>query len=402
MGNRVRAFSTFARIGGVAVIALEWDISLNAYSAADEFKLTLPLKETIKSVSDLQALSQKTIPLEVQILGGFTSSPGKMEGLPILFAGPLDCVDADFTQSTYEVTGRSWAYQLLAEKTTLVFQNMTTDAIAKATAAKHGLAYDNGGKPSSNIAGKIYDQAQAKSSRKITEWDLLTDLARAEDREVYVIGKTLFYVPSVAEEDPAKGPEAQWIFRWEPDSGLAANEFALDDLKVAHYAQFSHDIKVVVINHDPNTGHISSLNYGASDYAAAIAKKRRGGASTSHTPHRRKPSRQVSSLSAPAIGTKEIYPVSVHGKTPQQVQDIAYSKYKEITRHELVATVELDGTPAFGIRDVAAIQGTGTIADTRYRFKKLALACKQAGKGHGLSTTATLANHVPQPVGEGI
>jgi hypothetical protein len=394
MGNRVRTFSTFARIGGVAVIALEWDISLNAYSAADEFKLTIPLKETIIAVGDLQALSQKTIPLEVQILGGFTSSPGKLEGLPILFAGPLDCVDADFTQSTYELTGRSWAYQLLAEKTTLVFQNMTTDAIAKATAAKHGLAYDNGGKPSGNIAGKIYDQAQAKSSRKITEWDLLTDLARSEDREVYVIGKTLFYVPSVAEEDPAKGPDAQWIFRWAPDSGLAVNEFALDDLKVAHYAQFSHDIKVVVINHDPSTGHISSLNYGASDYAAAIAKKRRGGAGASHTPRRRKPSRQV--------GTKEIYSVSVHGKTQQQVQDIAYSKYKEITRHELVATVELDGTPAFGIRDVATIQGTGTIADTRYRFKKLALACKQTGKGHGLSTTATLANHVPQSGGEGI
>lgn len=407
MGNKARIFSTFVRIGGQPIAAIDWSFDLHAYSAADECKLTVPLRRTLAAVGDLQALSQKTIPLEVQILGGFTKKPGARDGLKVLFAGPLDCVDADFSGDTYEITGRSWAYQLLAEDTTLVWQNRTTDAIAEATAKKHGLLYDNGGVPSKQIAGKVYEQAQVKSTRKLTEWDLLVSLAQAEDRQVYVVGKTLYYVPTNPDDDPATGPAATRTLWWDPNgeapSPLGHDEYLLDDLKVAHYAQFSHDIKVVVYNHDPHTGTISSITYGAAEYAADQAKKRRGGHKPTHKPSRRAPHRQQATMSAPAIGQKEVYNVSVHGKTPQQALDIAYARYKEISKHELVATVSFDGEPAIGIRDVFALKGTETLADTLYRAKKLSLAFK-SGKGstYSLMTSATLTNHAPMPTGEAI
>jgi hypothetical protein len=404
MANRFRVFSTAARIGGQAIIPLDWSFDLNHYSPGDDSKLTIPLRRTLATVGDLQALSQKTVPLEVEILGAFTKTPGEVSGLKTLFAGPLDCVDPDFAKDTYEITARSWAYQLLTEPTGAVFPNQTTDFVCQSVATKHGLKYDNGGKPSTAIAGKVYEQAQIKSTRTIKEWDLLQSFARAEDRDLFVIGKTLYYVPTNQEEDPSKGPRPTHILRWiypeDPDTELADNEYALDDLKVAHYAQFSHDAKVVIHNHDPHHQAVTASTFGSNEYAARSASKKTGGKRGTKLP-RAKNERQVSSLSAPVIGNKEVYVFNVHGFTPQQVDDFAYAKYKEIAKHELVATVELSGEPSFGIRDIYKVQGTGTISDVLYRPKKITLKFEMGLEGAcDLHNTLVLANHIPQPAGE--
>ncbi len=392
-------FRTQVTIGGVPLKVLTWDSERHAYSGSDSCSIELALS----SSPDLMALSQEVKgdsqkPLELQIFGGFVN-PAEVgpPALDLVFDGIIDSLEGDWTDDTYYIGGRSWAYLLMTAKTTAVYPNTVASEVAQTIAAKHGLDFSDGGTKSQVKAGKAYADAQVLSGRNVTEWDLLTSLAQFEGRELFVRGKKLYYLP---EQPDSAQPQAvlYWggvpagVPPWKPGTLTAP----IDKLRATHWAQFSHDIIVTCTSVHPKSGQILSANWDGSRNKTAAQGKGLGGLAPAPTAKRAR-ARQTVRMQAPRIGNREQYKFHFVGLTKNQLDERARAIWLDLSRHEFVCTIGLAGDTRYDLHENYLIQGTGRIIDQQvYRPKSVRLAY---GAHEGFSASLALTSHHVQSTG---
>lgn len=118
-----------------------------------------------------------------------------------LMQGGLDCVIMDRERKRVHISGRDLGSSFLERSSDDAFVNMTASEIATAIAARHGFAssiYRTTrivGRPDAD--GKDYI-ALPLHSRRMSDWDILTDLARQENFDVYIISRVLYFRPATA------------------------------------------------------------------------------------------------------------------------------------------------------------------------------------------------------------
>ena len=350
-----------------------------SYSGNDR----ISTKIDMYGVQDLIALSQNVIPLPIQLWAGFPGTVGSTNGLALVFDGIVDEIKADYTTGYYEVSGRSWAYPLVNSKTPATFKGMKDGAVVQSLCAAVGLAYSDGGTPATNDAGKLLGKDFVLDGRNIRKWDLIVNLAKGAKRQVYVVGKTLYYVVAL--------PDSQRVKRsltWRQN---------LKKLEASHYAQFSHDIHVTVKNWHPgkkqqtNGVHNNTVARGRhrNRFAGPNAPK------PSITPGR-KAGATSTRLAAGSVSTNENIVIHTTGGNQAQADAQAEAVWEEASRHEIIVTATIDGDPGLSIHDLFGVFGVGSVVSQNYHAKTLR---HYYGDGEGYLCDLDLVNRLPDTTG---
>ena len=349
-----------------------------SYSGNDR----LSTKIDMYGAQDLIALSQNVIPLPIQLWAGFPGTVGNTNGLALVFDGIVDEIKADYTTGYYEVSGRSWAYPLVNSKIPTTFRGQKDGQVIAKLCAAVGLAYSDGGTPATNDAGALLGKDFVLDGRNIKQYDLIVNLAKAANRQVFVIGKTLYYVKS--DDSKLVKHSLTWLQN-------------LKKLEASHYAQFAHDIHVNVVG--PHPGKKQRFN-GSHNNAKARQNHRNRFAGPNAPSPLITPRRNVGSsgtrLAAGSISSAENIVIHRAGITVAQADLLAESMWEEKSRHEIIVTATVDGDPTMSLHDLYGVFGVGSVVDQTYHPKTLR---HYYGDGEGYLCDLDLVNRLPDTTG---
>jgi phage protein D len=237
--------------------------------------------------------------------------------------GFTDLVSIDPIAGTLVLEGRDRSAELIEARTQETFANRTSSEIATILARRHGLAANV--QPTAAPVGRYWELEHDSvtlnaAGRATTEWDLLVTLAKREGFDLWVSGATLNFVPPAFAVLPVVLPMT-----------------SLMSLRLERALTFAGDIVVTVKSWHSRTGS-----------ACVRAAQTERGASSSRE-----------------------YVYVVPNLTPDAAQTYAQMVLDELTRHELVANVEMPGELVLTPRASVLLQGTGTIFDTVLRIDEV-------------------------------
>jgi phage protein D len=172
--------------------AVSLEIEQVAYFAADRFALTVALGDgVLADAAYFGSLGPQTI-----TIGVAASAAGSIS----LFTGQIDNIRLDLLTNTAILSGRDLSARLIDTEITQTYANQTASQIATTIAARHGLAAN----VTATMAqvGQYYELDHARSalaanSRNGSEWNLLSNLAQAENFVLSVTGMTLNFGPLI-------------------------------------------------------------------------------------------------------------------------------------------------------------------------------------------------------------
>jgi phage protein D len=123
-----------------------------------------------------------------------------------LITGMADTVLIDLLQGTVKIEGRDLSSRLIDTSPEQDFVNQTAADIVTSIASKHGLAANV--VPTVGMTGRFYGDnftrlSISKFSRIRSEWDLVVQLARECEYDVYVSGQILFFEPATISGEAA-------------------------------------------------------------------------------------------------------------------------------------------------------------------------------------------------------
>ena len=115
-----------------------------------------------------------------------------------MFEGFVDNISLDPIQKIARLRGRDYSALLASSTYQESYQNQTSSEIAATIAARHG--FNSNIVATTALVGSYqsdgFSQILLNAHSRITsEWDLLIHLAKIEDFELFVIGKTLVFAP---------------------------------------------------------------------------------------------------------------------------------------------------------------------------------------------------------------
>lgn len=168
-------------------------LSTNTFSA-DTFSLTFATgKPPLLSTSDWTSIDQAYLEVNTASLAGM---PGTL-----LISGFVDTMNVDPMAGSVSVEGRDLSASLIDGYRQQDFMNQTASEIVTAIARSRGLVpVVAATRP---IVGRYYssDYTQlslAQYSRFRSDWDLIVQLARENEFDVFVSGSELYFQPSAA------------------------------------------------------------------------------------------------------------------------------------------------------------------------------------------------------------
>jgi hypothetical protein len=149
-------------------------------------------------------LAQPDFPLDFWITSNeiaveILAATDEFAGLHSVIEGKVDQISVDPVRGLVQIFGRDYTSVLLDSNTQEVFVNKTASEMAIAIATRRGLAplvsatTDVIGRQDND--GHTYSTFR-QSSRTLSEWDILVDLAVQESYDVFVAGKSLYFQPS--------------------------------------------------------------------------------------------------------------------------------------------------------------------------------------------------------------
>jgi phage protein D len=271
----------------------------------------------------------------VEIFAGFKDlATGAAQSTSLIY-GQVDEIDVDLVTQTITLEGRDLSAQFLDTKpdaaglTPQSYQDQTASQIVQTLAKAHGLQAQV--TPTTNKVGAYYELYYNQLTHAQSEWDLLALLAQQENYDMWVQGKTLYFLPPVPlTTDP-------YILRWNAggQGGYSAN---FEDAHLHRSETLGKDVIVRVI----------SWNQAQETKITATAKRvqanknqRAGGAAQTYT----------------------FYPPNLN---QAQATQYANAKAEEITRHERIISGSLPGDNLLTHRSLMKLVGTGTQWDQVY------------------------------------
>ena len=177
--------------GAILTSAIHARVISTAYYAADSFSVTLPINAGPFTGADYWSSSgSNEIAVEFSIDGGMTFMTA-IEGL-------VDRLVLDPICGTAVLEGRDFTSYFVDTILREQYLNRSASEIAQTFAEGHGLAPSV--TPTSRLVGRYYQGNRTRTTLSrdttcTTEWDLLVALARFEDFEVFVQGRSLFFQP---------------------------------------------------------------------------------------------------------------------------------------------------------------------------------------------------------------
>ena len=317
-------------VGGVT----EAEVSTSDHQAAGWFRAVVAFGlDPVFTPAAFANMPQAT----AQILVGLA-----LPGLPAaaatwqsLMTGTVDAITLDLTDGTAHLTGRDFTALFIDTLSAETFANNTSSEIAQTLALRHGLA------PvvtaTTTPTGRYYQDGHNlsslhRSSKTVTEWDLLASLAEVEGFDVFVQNSSLFFAPPLAATLPA-------IWQWIPGGASATT---LTTLQMERSLALARDIVVTVQSWDSRHAQMITQTVRSSALNAAPA----------------------SAASNPATNTT--YVLVRPNMTPQQAMALATQTLSDLSRHERVVTATMPGELELAPRSLVALQGTDTDFDQTY------------------------------------
>jgi hypothetical protein len=182
------------RFNGSVVAGCEsFTVANNSFYEADTYHLVLSASK-LPLTNNAIWLAEQTETF-VEILAGFPSTPDKPSPneLTSFIYGRIDDMDFDPVSQTITLTGRDLTGAFIDAKIAQDYANQTSSQIATQLAGKHGLATKI--TKTSTPVGNYFEQATMELQANLSEWDLLSRLAREEGFVVLIQGQTLYFGP---------------------------------------------------------------------------------------------------------------------------------------------------------------------------------------------------------------
>ena len=320
-----------AIINGAAAAGLvEIEVDSNSFYQADTFQAVFALSKQPSGTNWGWWASQTA--LQVQLFAGFPTDPEKfgMSDLSLLILGNVDDIDIDPVRDQIRITGRDLTSNFVDAQTVDKWPGYTSSRIAAKLAARHNL--QTAITKTTVQVGNYYVREHVLENRRITEWDLLTYLARQEDFSVFVRGTTLYFQPKA---QPTDDP---YVIQWQPpQSGSAAAPVGnFTAIRFARSLTIARDVVVFVKGFDYKTNKSYSVK------RSALHPQR--------------------SASNPA----QTYVFYIDGLTPQSAIQKAEAKLHEITQDEIRVFIDMPADNILTPQNIVQVKGTRTIYDQIY------------------------------------
>jgi hypothetical protein len=195
LGEAIYENNIVVSINGTAAPGLlHAAITSTNYFSADSYALTFALGDD--PLSDIARWSALTCGC-VQVMAG--SAPGP--ALINLITGMIDTVHIDAIRGTVSLEGRDLSASLVDSYQQGDFVNQTASEVVATIANRHGLGAVV--TPTAGFIGRYYGDGYTRLStgqfsRLRSDWDLVVELARENQFDVFVDGTRLFFQPSPA------------------------------------------------------------------------------------------------------------------------------------------------------------------------------------------------------------
>lgn len=323
------------RLNGTIITGWEaWEVDNNAYRAADTFSVTFAAG-ALPSGFGLDWFAAQT-GIECEILAN-EDPPDPDNYQPVLadrlILGAVDDLDFNPLTGTITISGRDYTSWFIDTKTSEGYLNKTASQIATLLAERKGLT------PvvtaTTTLAGTYYRQNHISLTQERSEWDILCELARFEDFDVFVTGKELHFQPRPADTGD------RYVIEWTPPSSDFASPIAnVTNLDLSRSLTIAKGVIVTVISWN-------------------AAMKRRFSAVWPRAAKSTKPGQSGAS------GPLE-YTIYRPGKTQDECQQLAQKYYREITQHMMKLTADLPGDSLLACTSVVQVRGTGSAWDQDY------------------------------------
>ena len=334
-GGTARRPVAVVRLDGAELTAVLSVKTTNvAHNAADTFEVELPLQGQPESAG-WAAWGGAAPPSEIEVLYGFLDAAGQRAALVSAVIGPVDSVEVSQPENVIRLSGRDYSSALIDTQTFENFTNQTASQIATRIAQNHGLTPQVQATTTPVGTKDAGTGETTRVTRRESEWDLLTNLARNEGFVCYVRGKTLFFQPDTK---PSGAPyNLVWTPPGVPGRSPTAN---LAKLNVRRALTLARSISVTVTSHDATKATTVSQT----------AELSAGGAGGT------------------ANAQPQTYVVDVPGLTEAQAKARADQLLKSYSLFERVVEIHLPGDPFVSFDQPLSLTGTGTGWDNRLYY----------------------------------
>lgn len=334
----------FISINGIQVPWQSFEISNTRYSAASTFHVTLP-SNALPITFPLNSFVNQA-PLILQINAGIPSQVNANNAtpsdVPMLILGDVDEVSYDPKATMITLLGRDYISRFIENK--VLQQNGTTsftglpDGANTSSIIVTKIASNRGLIPivtaTTNPVGKYFQNQYTQLSSQITEWDLMTFLARQENYDIYASGLSLYFQPKT-KNNPYN------INISTPIGEIPTSN--TEDIIFTRNLRLAKDIKVIVTTY--NIANKTS-------YTATASLK--------HT------AKSTSSTSQPSV-----YMFTFPNLTTQQCQDKASALLQQISQHEMAINITMPGDSVVTSHSQIVVSGTNTLFDQTYFVKNV-------------------------------
>ncbi len=245
----------------------------------------------------------------VYIYTGFPANPNpghySTDDLEVSFVGQIDEPIVDYDNGEVKISGRDLTAKFIDNKTSEKFQNQTASQIATLLANRRGL--NPIVTPTTTKAGVFYQNDHTLLTSERPEWDLLVYLAQQEQFVVYVDGLNLIFKPKTPETaDP-------YLIPWTPKTD--AQGFPISNVYLPVFARsitLARDVIVIIRSWNSQT--------------------KKAFTATARSTHNKK---TVIPGMAQPIGDSQTFSYIQPGLTPQQANQLAQRKLREISSQEI-------------------------------------------------------------------
>ncbi len=320
-------------INGQTIPWISLEVDNNNFYVADTFKVEFAANylnnNSINNLVDAPILL-------VNIMVGYPSpSPNVTStGMQSLILGQVNDVEYDPYEQVITMTGRDLTQRFIDNKTSEKFLNQTSSDIANTLAQRRGLTPQI--TETSENVGNYYSMDYSRMTREVSEWDLLTYLARNEQFDVYVNGSTLYFQP------PTSSPQNYNIPIKLAQNGLTTPNSNVMSIKFSHNKTLANDVvvKVKSWNMIQAKGFIAT-----STISHQVGGKQFGSGSSG--------------------GTQD-YDYTLPNLTLAQAKAKAQQLAQDISSHELLLDLTMPGDLTLTKKSIITVTGTNTVFDTQY------------------------------------